>query len=482
MLMRATRRYWAVAGIGAFLVGLAVLLSRLPPLIGAAGVGTWLLVKQYAFVRALTRTVDDLTIEQTVPRDRVAADTETTGHLRAALSFASPLEIHIEAQPPIAATTATRRDRMLTIEQGTQEATTTIPLRWSVAGSFAFDQPVVEITDTAGLFSERYARGPEPTVIVEAHSPRDVHVGAGGERTMRAYGQRESAQRAAGIDPAELREYQPGDTAQRIDWKATARMNEPFVREYEIETDRVTALFFDHRGTMAQGRPGETKLDYARQVALAFIDDVQAASDPLGYYAVGTDDQTGQREPRAGRYEPIRRRLRDLSPTGPDASTTDGSTRTIEATRHAAAQLEGTSAFDTALAPYFQTPARSTASPTADPLLETVRTHLAELNGPVLTAIFTDDTHKREVQEAVQLARRRQGRVLVFLTPSALFEPEGLTDLEAAYDRYQEFEAFRRRLARLDGVMAYEVGPGDRLDAVLSTGRNRRTGAESHNR
>jgi len=62
----------------------------------------------------------------------------------------------------------------------------------------------------------------------------------------------------------------------------------------------------------------------------------------------------------------------------------------------------------------------------------------------------------------------------VFLTPSILFDPGGLVDLEAAYDRYVEFEEFRRDLARLPGVSAFEVGPGDRLDAVLATGRDRR--------
>jgi len=57
-----------------------------------------------------------------------------------------------------------------------------------------------------------------------------------------------------------------------------------------------------------------------------------------------------------------------------------------------------------------------------------------------------------------------------------LYEPGGLADLERAYDRYLAFEEFRRELAKLDGVTALEVGPADRLSAVLEAGRSRSRG------
>jgi hypothetical protein len=56
-----------------------------------------------------------------------------------------------------------------------------------------------------------------------------------------------------------------------------------------------------------------------------------------------------------------------------------------------------------------------------------------------------------------------------------LYEAGGLGDLEAAYRRYLDFEEFRRSLARLDRVQAYEVGPGDRLGALLASRRQRHT-------
>jgi hypothetical protein len=140
----------------------------------------------------------------------------------------------------------------------------------------------------------------------------------------------------------------------------------------------------------------------------------------------------------------------------------------------AAARLDGDAAFDATLGPYFAAQRTYVERIEGDPLFETARTHLARLSGTVWTVLFTDDSHPTEVRETVKLARRANGRVLVFLTPTVLFEPGGLADLDAAYERYSEFEAFRRELARLDRVAAFEVGPGDRLDAVLAAGRGRR--------
>jgi hypothetical protein len=55
-----------------------------------------------------------------------------------------------------------------------------------------------------------------------------------------------------------------------------------------------------------------------------------------------------------------------------------------------------------------------------------------------------------------------------------LYEPGGLDDLERAYERYLGFEEFRTSLARLDRVSAFEVAPGDRLDAVIDREATRR--------
>ncbi|WP_189319172.1 hypothetical protein [Halolamina pelagica] len=49
-----------------------------------------------------------------------------------------------------------------------------------------------------------------------------------------------------------------------------------------------------------------------------------------------------------------------------------------------------------------------------------------------------------------------------------------MDDVSAAYDRYADFESFRRTVARTPRTEVYEVGPGDRLDALLAARRRAR--------
>ena len=63
----------------------------------------------------------------------------------------------------------------------------------------------------------------------------------------------------AGLDFADLREYQPGDDVREIDWNVTARMNAPYVRQY-IEDREITAWFLlDLSPSMAFGAPERHK-------------------------------------------------------------------------------------------------------------------------------------------------------------------------------------------------------------------------------
>src|SRR5881394_4514597 len=48
--------------------------------------------------------------------------------------------------------------------------------------------------------------------------------------------------RGFGLDLADLREYQYGDDVRHIDWNVTARLQQPYVREYH-EDREITAWF-----------------------------------------------------------------------------------------------------------------------------------------------------------------------------------------------------------------------------------------------
>ncbi|NEU58117.1 DUF58 domain-containing protein [Halorussus sp. MSC15.2] len=480
--MRAERRYWGVAVVGALLALSAVTLDRPVLLAGAAGIGAWLLSRQFDFIRASTAVRSDLQIEQDPDRLTTLTDQRVPVTLGARLAGPSALSLRVESRPPVSMRRAAGGDRsaertdgpVLRLPPGETSARRTDTYESPVAGDHAFDAPRVTAADPAGLFSQRFPHGPEATISVEPRRPRDVHVGEGGERVMATGGDRSGRRSESGLEFAELREYVTGDPARNIDWKTTARMGEPYVREYESQPRHATALVFDHRASLGQGPDGATKLDYLRQVALAVARNARERGDPVGLYAVGDEGPTELLGPEVEdrRYEEVRRALRESTPTA--AVGGSGPSVTPATARRRADDLDGdASEYATTLRPYFEAADRYVSQLDDHPLAETVRVARSRFKSADLNVLFTDDADPVETIETVKLLQQGESRVLVFLAPSVLFEPGGLADFERGYARYLEFEEFRRRLERLDRVTAFEVGPGDRVDAILDDRRRR---------
>jgi len=488
--MYPTRRAGTVGLAAVALAALAVLLARPLLLYAAAGLLGWLLVGS-AGVLLATRGLDRaLSVDQRLDPGTAVTDEPVTVTLRASLAEPSSLDLRVRADPPVAARSS--GDRTVALRGGGTDATATFTVRVGVAGRHEFGEPTVEIAGRRGLFvtSHRLDTGAEAALTVNPRTPRNVHVGTGGEEVATAFGEHEAGRLGSGLDPAELREYHPGDAADRIDWKATARLSTPYVREFEAETDRTTALLVDHRAAMATGRAGERKLDFVREVALAFLASARALDDPLGCYAVGDGGATAVHPPgtTVGTYSAVRATLEGLEPTdtGLAVGRDEGGARVgrggrspAEA-RRAAAALEGDdSAFGRRLGPLFAASDPYVDRVDEDPVFATARARLTRLRGTTWTVLLTDDSRPTETRETVKLARRGSGRCLVFLTPTVLFEPGGLGDLEGAYGRYLEFETFRRGLAALDRVRAFEVAPGDRIGALLTDRRRRGAGTRA---
>ena len=481
--MYPTRRAVAVGLAAAALVGLAFLLARPLLLYASAGLLAWLLAASARLLRATRRLVRTLSVEAEVEPTTVVTDEPATVTLRARLAEPSPLALRVAAEPPVAVRTGGTPTTRL--PPGETEATATFAVRAGVAGRHGFGRPTVEITGPRGLFGTVRSLDPGPALTVNPRAPRNVHVGVGGEEVATAFGEHEAGRLGSGLDPAELREYHPGDAAGRIDWKATARLSAPYVREFEAETDRQTALLVDHRSTTATGHDGERKLDFLREVALAFLASARALDDPLGCYAVGDGGTTAVHPPgtTARAYGAVRETLEGLEPTpseGAVESAPGGSVRAsgrspAEARRAAAALAGDDSAFGRRLRPLFEASDLYVDRVADDPLFSTARTRLTRLRGTTWTVLLTDDSRPTETRETVKLARRGSGRCLVLLAPTVLFEPEGLADLEGAYGRYLAFEEFRRGLDALDRVRTFVVAPGDRIGALLADRRRRGT-------
>lgn len=69
--------------------------------------------------------------------------------------------------------------------------------------------------------------------------------------------------RGAGIDLADLREYQPHDDVRHIDWNVTARLATPHVRVYSEDRDMTAWFLLDLSPSVDFGPPGQAKRDLA---------------------------------------------------------------------------------------------------------------------------------------------------------------------------------------------------------------------------
>ncbi len=463
--MRVTRRFWTIATVGVALAGWGSLTANPSLLVGAGVLGAWMVSVQVLFLGAIDETRSELAVSVELAEERVTAEEPTEATLSASVTEPTAVSVWVTAPTPVGVDGTVGTVTLDTPGQARQRA----DLYWPVAGEFAFETPRVTFCDRFGLFTQTLECGDSPTVVVEPRAPRDVHVGKGGDEVVTGFGEHETGQTGPGLKPAEVREYVPGDAVKNIDWKATARLAEAHVREFEVQTDRETTLFVDHRQSTGFGPEGETKLDYARQLILAIIASARAQQDPVGCYTVGDEGLTATHDPSTteANVNAIRRDVLHLAPT---PSETDGTAAFSPAVarRRAQALQADSSAFAGTLQPYFADQTQYVRRVQSRPLFAALNLHQPRQRRTAWSVMVTDDTRRTELRESVKLARQSAARVSVFVTPTVLFEPGVLEDVEAAYDRYTEFESLRHDLDSLHGVSAFEVGPADRLSAILA--------------
>jgi uncharacterized protein (DUF58 family) len=78
------------------------------------------------------------------------------------------------------------------------------------------------------------------------------------------HGMHRSPRKGFSIDFAQHRQYQAGDDLRRIDWKAFARTDKFYIKEYEADTNAGVVFALDASGSMNFGSGKVTKFDYGR--------------------------------------------------------------------------------------------------------------------------------------------------------------------------------------------------------------------------
>jgi uncharacterized protein (DUF58 family) len=84
------------------------------------------------------------------------------------------------------------------------------------------------------------------------------------------------------VEFAELKEYSPGDEIRHIDWRAFAKLDRYYVKQFEQESQLTVYLVLDASASMEFAGGGLRKLDYAA-LALAAI----------AYLVIGQQDKAG---------------------------------------------------------------------------------------------------------------------------------------------------------------------------------------------
>jgi uncharacterized protein (DUF58 family) len=121
------------------------------------------------------------------------------------------------------------------------------------------------------------------------------------------------------VEFAEHRQYYPGDEIRRVDWRALAKTERYFIKEYEEETNLKAFLLVDASGSMAYAGSTQSKFDYARHVAACLAYLMLHQLDAVGL--VTHDSRVRQVLPPRANAKHLLRLLQLLEQTRPGGET-----------------------------------------------------------------------------------------------------------------------------------------------------------------
>lgn len=99
------------------------------------------------------------------------------------------------------------------------------------------------------------------------------------------HGMHRSSRKGLSLDFAQHRAYQPGDDLRRIDWKAYARTDRLYVKEYDADTNAGVLFALDVSGSMDFASEGVNKFAYARMLVASLAWLAQKNGDRVGLAA-----------------------------------------------------------------------------------------------------------------------------------------------------------------------------------------------------
>ncbi|MEQ8763243.1 MAG: DUF58 domain-containing protein [Planctomycetota bacterium] len=99
-------------------------------------------------------------------------------------------------------------------------------------------------------------------------------------------GKHRSPIKGSSLEFAQYRKYVPGDDTRRLDWRAYARSDRFYIKEFEADTNLRLCLILDVSGSMGSG-DGVSKIDFARRLAATLAYLAVKQGDAVGLYGAG---------------------------------------------------------------------------------------------------------------------------------------------------------------------------------------------------
>ncbi|MFW5878850.1 MAG: DUF58 domain-containing protein, partial [Myxococcota bacterium] len=153
----------------------------------------------------------------------------------------------------------------------------------SSRGAYSFGDLYVRLTGPLGLCgADRIAMASVGVKVYPDLRGAGRLLLSGGARDLVSQGVRLVRREGEGSELSALRDYEPGDSYRDVDWKATARRDEPIVRAREPERSQTLLVCVDAGRLMAARTGGLSKLDHAVNAALL-----------LSFVALRCDDRVG---------------------------------------------------------------------------------------------------------------------------------------------------------------------------------------------
>ena len=114
-----------------------------------------------------------------------------------------------------------------------------------------------------------------------------------------------SAFKGRGIEFSDVREYVPGDDIRSIDWNVTARMGQPYIKEFVEERDLTAIIVFDASKSSDFGTQMALKRQQGIEIAASLAMSATMNNDRIGL-VISTEDVEKFIPPKKGRKQALR--------------------------------------------------------------------------------------------------------------------------------------------------------------------------------